>query len=159
MKVQDVMTSPARSCAPDATLVNAVQTLWDHDCGALPVLDSDGRPVGMITDRDICMALARKNRFPGDIRVREVMSPHPFVCRPSDEVEEALQTMALRRVRRLPVVDVSGCLVGIISVSDVAAGASEGRAAARGSAEIHRTVVEALLAICQPAKGSSKKSA
>jgi CBS domain-containing protein len=159
MKIQDVMTSPARSCTPDATLVNAAQTLWDHDCGALPVLDSEGRPVGMITDRDICMALARKNRFPADIRVREVMSPYPFVCRPSDEIEEALRTMARRRVRRLPVVDVSGCLVGIISVSDVAAGASEGRAGARDAGEVHRLVVEALLAICEPAKGSSKKSA
>jgi len=159
MKVQDVMTSPARSCTPDATLVHAAQTLWDHECGALPVLDSEGRPVGMITDRDICMALARKNRFPGDIRVREVMSPHPFVCRPSDEIEEALQTMARRRLRRLPVVDVRDRLVGIISVSDVAAGASQGRATAPGAPQIHRTVVETLLAICEPAKGSSKKSA
>ncbi len=159
MKVQDVMTSPARSCTPDATLVAAAQTLWDHDCGTLPVLDAEGRPAGMITDRDICMALARKNRFPGDIRVREVMSPHPFVCKPSDEIEEALLTMARRRVRRLPVVDGGGRLVGVVSVNDVAAGAAEGRVTARGADEIHRVVVEALLAICEPGKGPNKKSA
>jgi CBS domain-containing protein len=159
MKVQDVMTSPARSCTPDATLVTAAQTLWDNDCGTLPVLDSEGRPVGMITDRDICMALARKNRFPGDIRVREVMSPHPFLCKPSDDIENALTTMARRRVRRLPVIDARGALVGIVSVNDVAAGAAAGRAAGRGADEIHRQVVEALLAICEPGKGSSKKSA
>ncbi len=159
MRVQDVMTTPARSCTPDATLAQAAQTMWDHDCGALPVLDSDGRPAGVLTDRDICMAVARKNRFPGDMRVREVMSPHPFVCKPSDEIESALMTMARRQVRRLPVVDGRGCLVGIVSVNDVAAGATEGRLSARGADDIHRMVVEALLAIREPSRDPNKQSA
>jgi CBS domain-containing protein len=77
VKVQDAMTSPAHSCTPGETLVGAARAMWDYSCGALPVLDSEGRPAGMITDRDICMALARKSRFPGDIRVREVMSLRP----------------------------------------------------------------------------------
>lgn len=148
MKVQDVMTSPAHSCTPGETVVGAARAMSDYSCGALPVLDSDGRPAGMITDRDICIALARKNRFPGDIRVREVMSPHPFVCMPSDAVETALETMAKRRVRRLPVVDTEGRLVGIVSVNDMAAGAVGQALAPRAARDVHRMVIEALLAIC-----------
>src|SRR5512132_3365552 len=81
VKVQDVMTSPAHSCKPGETLVGAARAMWDYSCGALPVLDSEGKLAGMITDRDICMALARKNRFPGDICVREIRGPHAFMCK------------------------------------------------------------------------------
>ena len=147
MKIQDVMTSPARSCRPSDTLVEAARSMWDNDCGALPVLDGDGRPAGMITDRDICMALARTNRFPGDIRVREVMSAHPFMCKRGDEIGAALVTMAKQQVRRLPVVDENGCLIGILSINDIVAGAE--RAGARRADEVHRLVIRALLAICE----------
>jgi CBS domain-containing protein len=147
MKVQDVMTSPARSCRPVDTLVEAARTMWDNDCGALPVLDNEGRPAGMITDRDICMAVARTNRFPGDIRVREVMSAHPFLCKGGDETGEALVTMAKQQIRRLPVVDENGCLTGIVSISDIAAGAEQ--AGARRADEVHSLVIRALLAIIE----------
>jgi CBS domain-containing protein len=145
MKIQDVMTSPARSCRPVDTLVEVARTMWDNDCGALPVLDDAGRPAGMITDRDICMSLARTNRFPGDIRVREAMSAHPFPCKRDDEIGAALDTMAKQQVRRLPVVDEKGRLVGIVSVNDIAAGAT--RAGARRADEVHRLVIQTLLAI------------
>jgi CBS domain-containing protein len=150
VKVQDVMTSPAHSCKPGETLVGAARKMWDYSCGTLPVLDSEGRPAGMITDRDVCMALARKNRFPGDIRVREVMSPHPFVCKPSDEAETALATMAKRQVRRLPVVDTQGRLVGIVSVNDVLARAGSRHGDPLGADEVHRLVVETFLELCAP---------
>ena len=84
MKVQDVMISPARSCTPDAALVDAARTMRDNHCGALPVLDEKGCPVGILTDRDICMAVAAKNRFPARISVREIMAFYPFVCQPQD---------------------------------------------------------------------------
>ncbi len=150
VKVQDVMTSPAHSCKPGETLVGAARAMWDYSCGALPVLDSEGMPAGMLTDRDVCMALARKNRFPGDIRVREVMSPHPFVCHPADEAESALATMAKRQVRRLPVVDTQGRLVGIVSVNDVLARAGSSHENPHGADEVHRLVVETLLELCAP---------
>ncbi len=157
MKVQDVMTSPARSCTPDTTLVEAARTMWDHEKGSLPVLDSAGRPAGMITDRDICMALARKNRFPGDIRVREVMSPHPFVCQPSDLIESALATMAKQQVRRLPVVDGQGRLVGIVSVNDVLARGGSSPGDVCRADEVHRRVVETLLELCAPPASGLKR--
>jgi CBS domain-containing protein len=150
MKVQEVMTAPARSCRPSTTIVEAARTMWDNDCGSLPVLDEDGAPAGIITDRDICMALARKNRFPGNVAVREVMSAHPFVCQPDDEVGEALATMAARQVRRLPVVNGGGRLVGIVSLSDIAAASGSGARAGRGADNVHRKVAETLLKICAP---------
>ena len=124
--------------------------MWDNDCGALPVLDEKGAPVGIVTDRDICMASARRNRFPGDIAVREAMSPHPFVCKPEDDILAALSTMAARQVRRLPVVNREGSLVGIISISDVAAAARSGRRSAAGADATHRMAAETLEKICAP---------
>ena len=151
MKVQDAMTAPARSCEPGTNLVDAARTMWDHKCGALPVLEEGGAPVGVVTDRDIAMALARKNRFPADIRVQEIMSPNPVVCRPDDDIQMALETMATRQIQRLPVVNEQGRLVGILSISDVVAAATVGRATARGADAIHRMVAEALLEILRPA--------
>lgn len=150
MKVQDVMISPARSCTPDAAIVDAARTMWDNHCGALPVLDEKGEPVGIITDRDICMALARKNRFPARISVREVMTPYPFICQPQDAVEEALTLMAENRVRRLPVVNAEGHLVGIVSISDVAAALPSGHREVRGAHAVHQMVARTLQKISAP---------
>jgi CBS domain-containing protein len=158
MKVQDVMTSPAWSCAPDAAIVDAARTMWDNHCGALPVLDEKGEPIGIVTDRDICMALVRKNRFPARIAVREVMTPYPFICQPQDSVAEALAIMAENRVQRLPVVNAEGRLVGIVSVSDVAAALPTGRQEARGADAVHRMVARTLLQISAP-KGANRAAA
>jgi CBS domain-containing protein len=119
MKVQDLMTSPARSCTPDTSLATAARLMGDYGCGALPVLDDAGRPVGILTDRDVCMAVARMNRFPSAIAVREAMTSNPSTCAPGSEIGDVLNLMATRRVRRLPVVDGEGRLVGILSQSDV----------------------------------------
>lgn len=121
MKVQDVMTSPAYSCSPDASLASAARTMCDYGCGALPVLDNGGRPTGILTDRDICRSVALANRFTAAIRVREVMTPTPATCTPGLDVADALELMAIRRIRRLPVVDTQGRLIGIVSLSDIVA--------------------------------------
>jgi CBS domain-containing protein len=127
MKVQEVMTSPAHSCTAEASLAAAAILMRDYKCGALPVLDDQGRPVGILTDRDVCMAVARKNRFPAAISVHEVMTPHPLTCSPDTDLTEAIEAMAEHHVRRLPVVDAEGRLVGIVSLSDVAAVAARKR--------------------------------
>jgi CBS domain-containing protein len=158
MKVQDVMISPARSCTPDAAIVDAARTMWDNHCGALPVLDEKGGPVGIVTDRDICMALARKNRFPARIFVREVMTPYPFICQPQDAIEEALAIMAEYRVRRLPVVNTEGCLIGIVSISDVAAALPSGHQEVRGADAVHRMIARTLMTISAP-KGADQHAA
>jgi CBS domain-containing protein len=127
MRVQDVMTSPAHSCTPDASLAAAALAMKDYGCGALPVLDNAGRPVGILTDRDVCLAVARKNRFPAAIKVREVMTFNPFTCGPGTDLGYAVNVMAEGHFRRLPVVDGNGRLVGILSTSDVLASVQEGR--------------------------------
>jgi CBS domain-containing protein len=158
MKIQDVMISAARSTTPDAPIVDAARTMWDNHCGALPVLDEKGEPVGIVTDRDICMALVRKNRFPARVSVREVMTPYPFICQPRDDVEYALAIMAENHVRRLPVVNAEGRLVGIVSISDVAAALPSGRQEARGADAVHRMVARTLLKISSP-KGAERLAA
>jgi CBS domain-containing protein len=129
MKVQEVMSSPAHSCTADTSLAAAAILMRDYKCGALPVLDEQGRPIGILTDRDICMAVARKNRFPAAISVHEVMTPRPLICFPQTGVAEVVDLMAEHHVRRLPVVDLEGRLVGIVSLSDVAAVATRKRGA------------------------------
>lgn len=127
MKVQDVMTSPAYSCSPEASLAAAARTMCDYGCGALPVLDNAGRPAGILTGRDVCRAVAVGNRFAPAIKVREVMSFHPSTCAPGTPLEEALEIMAAKKVRRLPVVDGQGQLVGIVSLSDCVAAVQDAR--------------------------------
>jgi len=93
--------------------------MWDSDCGALPVLNVEGKVLGMITDRDICMAAATKNRPPSQITVWETITPRAFTCRPTEDVHVALDLMKRKQVRRLPVVDEDGILQGMVSVNDI----------------------------------------
>lgn len=150
MKVQDCMTSPAHSCTAQENLTGAAEIMWNYQIGALPVLDSRGEPIGMITDRDICMAVARKDRFPRDISVLETMSPNPFTVRPGDSIETALETMAARQIRRLPVVDDEGRLVGVVSINDIAAAIDSSEREWRGRPDMLSHIVDALRRITTP---------
>ncbi len=127
MKVQDIMTSDAQCCGPDTNLATAAKMMWDSDCGALPVLNVEGRVLGVITDRDICMAAATKNKPPSEITVWETTSGKVHTCRPTDNVHTALDIMKRERVRRLPVVDEEGVLQGIIAMNDFLIAAQEAK--------------------------------
>lgn len=118
MKVQDIMTSDVQCCGPDTNLAAAAQMMWDSDCGALPVLNVQGQVMGMITDRDICMAAATKNKPASEITVWETVSGKAYTCQMSDDVHTALDIMKRERVRRLPVVDEEGMLQGIVAMND-----------------------------------------
>ena len=128
MKVQDLMTPAPEACRPDDNLGEAVALMWTADCGVLPVTDHSGHVAGILTDRDICVALATRNQRAADVRVGSVMRTNVQTCLPSEEVLTALARMGDRRVRRLPVVDTLGRLVGILSLNDavLAAGGSDG---------------------------------
>jgi CBS domain-containing protein len=93
--------------------------MWDGDCGVVPVVNEERKVVGMLTDRDICIAAATRTAAPAEIRVRDVMSKDTAVCVAEDDVLTVLKTMKDRRVRRLPVVDAQGRLAGIISLNDM----------------------------------------
>jgi CBS domain-containing protein len=118
MKVQDVMTAAPDACRPDDNLSEAVSLLWNADCGVLPVTDHSGHVAGIVTDRDICIALGTRNQRAAEVRVESVMRTNVHTCQPTEDVLTALARMGERRVRRLPVVDTGGRLVGILSLND-----------------------------------------
>jgi CBS domain-containing protein len=119
MKVQELMTGDPLSCAASTNLAEAVKLMWDGDCGVIPVTDETRRVVGMITDRDICIALATRNLLATQVNAGEVASATVYRCRPEDDVLTVLQVMKDHRVRRLPVVDTEERLVGVLSINDV----------------------------------------
>lgn len=118
MKVSDVMTREVKSCPADADLNRAAQIMWEADCGVVPVVDVENRVVGVITDRDTCMAAYTKGLPLCSIRVAEAMANEVFTCSSQDGIEKALTMMQQNRVRRLPVVDGAMKLVAIFSMND-----------------------------------------
>ena len=141
MKVKDLMTAEPRTCAPGTNLAAAAALMLDGDCGILPVVDG-GKLVGVVTDRDLYIALATRNRLASDVTVGEVLQAPVYTCEPEDDVRAALATMKQHRVRRLPVEGFGGTVSGIISMNDIllAAGA---RKPVRDA-----EVVDAFQAIC-----------
>ena len=119
MKVSDIMTKAPACCAPATNLGSAVEILWNGNCGILPVVDTHGRVVSVITDRDICIALGTGNRLPGEVTVGDVASWRAICCGADEDIRSAVATMAEAKVRRLPVVDADGKIEGLLSIDDV----------------------------------------
>lgn len=119
MKVQELFTGRPVTCGPDSDLATAAWAMWNHDCGIVPVVDAEGRLMGVVSDRDVTMAAVTKNRAPSEIHVREIMTGQVQTCHPNDDVLSALKTLAAYRIRRLPVVDGDGKLLGMLSLSDL----------------------------------------
>lgn len=150
MKVRDLMRSIPRHTTMGESLASAGRTMAQAGVGVLPVTDADHRVVGVITDRDICCAVARANRRPGELRVEEVASAPPWVCEAGDELSLALSTMRAHAVRRLPVVDALDRLEGLLSLDEVVL-ASHLLASDRVEAPVHAEVIETMQAILRPA--------
>ena len=124
MRIRDIMTRPAVVCGRHETLNGAARMMWEHDCGVVPVVDDEGRVVGILTDRDICMAAYTQGKSLAGIPVAEAMSRDVVSCRPGDFLESTIRVMADRQVRRLPVLDGDGRPVGMVSFSDLVRHAS-----------------------------------
>jgi CBS-domain-containing membrane protein len=120
MQVEEIMTKDVCSCTPGMNAATAAEIMWSRNCGSLPVVEDGGRVVGIVTDRDLFLALGTSNRKPAELSLGEIMSKEVALCNPSNDVRNALQTMAQRQLRRLPVVDEAGNLKGILSLADVA---------------------------------------
>jgi CBS domain-containing protein len=116
------MSNEIQYCSPDDTLDAAARLMWDNDCGCVPVCTSDGSPriVGMITDRDICMSALFNGRALSAIRVSEAMSREVHACRPADSPVAVERLMRERQIRRVPVADEAGALLGLVSLADLA---------------------------------------
>ena len=144
MNIDQVMKKNVQACGPNDSAKRAAQLMWDQDIGCLPVVDADQRPIAMITDRDLLMALHLTGRGLEAVRVSEAMSKKVFVARQGDSVQAAAHVMRDKQIRRLPVVDTAGKLVGIATLNDLALAGGSSR-------EVRPEEVTATLAsICQP---------
>jgi CBS domain-containing protein len=148
MKIEQLMTRPVRSCQPRDTLTRAAQIMWEADVGCVPVVDADDRVVGMITDRDIAMAAYTQGRVLDGISVESAMAKRVYTCSPGDDVSGAEQRMQKYQVRRLPVVDSSGKLLGIVSVNDIAIQAAQQKGVRKPEVKLD-SVALTLAQICQ----------
>lgn len=118
MKVKEVMTSGPVVCAPDTSLAVAAKLMLDGDFGILPVVQ-DGKLCGVVTDRDLFIALGTRNTPAAALAVGAVAGANVWTCGPEDDVHVVLALMKERRIRRVPVVGFGGILVGIVSMNDI----------------------------------------
>ncbi len=128
MKCVDIMTINPGVCIPEDSVTVAAQIMWDHDCGAVPVVkDTENKElVGIVTDRDIAMYLARHACIhPQQASVSDCMTSSVFTCYMDEPIEKAIQIMSEKQVRRVPIIDQNASCVGIISQADILAHASE----------------------------------
>ncbi len=152
MNVEQLMTRNVEACHPGDTLNAAARVMWERDCGCVPVVvDEDGgaRVVGMLTDRDVCMAAYTQGRRLGAMDVASAMSRAVRSCQPSDSLRTAMDMLRANQLHRLPVVDADDHLIGLLSLADVAREAD--REHGRTSAEVKDDdVARTIEAISQP---------
>jgi CBS domain-containing protein len=147
MKLTELMEKEVTTCTPQTNLEAAGQLMWDRDCGAIPVLDFAGHPIGIITDRDIAMSAVLNHKPLWDITAGEVTAGRElYTCHMGDDVQKALSAMHAYRIRRVPVVDDDGRLQGMLSIDDVIAssGKTRGKAPAPVSLEEAMTTLKAV---------------
>ncbi len=151
MRVSQLMSKQVQTCHASDSLDLAAQRLWSNDCGCLPVVEQDGngQVIGIITDRDICMSALFQGKPLSSLNVSEAMARNVRTCRQTDTTGSAETVMREARIRRLPVVNDDGTLVGILSLADLA------RSAAREQCSQRKQVTGdeigiTLAAICAP---------
>ncbi len=148
MKVLELMRRVPRYCLSGDSVASAGRTMAEAGVGVLPVIDASRRVTGVITDRDVCCALARSER-PEELEVRDVASSPAWTCRPEDELPQALAIMRGHAVRRLPVVDEDGTMAGLLSLDEIVLAATllEGE---KLGGPLHTEVVQTLQSILRP---------
>jgi CBS domain-containing protein len=156
MLVRDAMNADVEPCGPTDNLATVAGIMWRNDCGVVPVLGDGRRVIGLITDRDICMAAATRDRLAREITVADVCAWQVHACAPQDDVRSALKTMEEHQVRRLPVIDRESGLVGMLSLHDIVRRATATRG--RGGAGIsHEDVMGALKALAEDPVGAATR--
>jgi CBS domain-containing protein len=145
--VTALMTADPTVCGPDSTLAEAARKMWQHDVGCLPVVDAEGKVTAMVTDRDACMAAYLAGTSLDRIPVRTAMSSALYSCGPDTSPRQAEELMSSRQIRRLPVADAAGRLLGVVTLGDLARAAArnddghDGKGAGPGSEDV--TVTQA----------------
>ncbi len=144
MKVFELMTIEVGACGLDDDLTRAAQIMWDKDCGIVPVVDAEKRVIGVITDRDVCIAAATRNRRPSEIKAREMNFRAPVVCTMEDDLKDVLRKMRKYKVKRLCVTNQLNELLGIISLNDILLKAGEKKS-------VRKLIFSTLRALAKPA--------
>src|SRR6185436_1767893 len=146
MKVEDVMTRRVVAARADTELSHVARLMWDNDCGSVPVVDAEDKVVGILTDRDLCMSANFSGRALRELRASSCMASDVVTCRPGDAPEAVAKLMGQRKVRRVPVTDDDGRLVGLVSVGDLVRAVPV--APARERKTLQNALVAALASIC-----------
>jgi CBS domain-containing protein len=150
VKVKDLMVGEVKRCETYNTLNTAAQTMWDNDIGCIPVVDSDARVLGILTDRDICMAAYIQGVSLTESLVTSAMSKEVFSCAPEDDIATAEKLMREKQVRRLPVIDRQERLVGIVSLNDIAREASREAEMKKAREVSDAEITRVMAAVCAP---------
>jgi CBS domain-containing protein len=133
MNVQAIMTSSPYFATRRATIADIAKIMADHEIGVVPIVDAANRVLGILTDRDLCKAIATMNRPASEIPAFRLASKPVVTCGPEEELESALKTMRNHHIRRLPVVDEDGKLQGILSIDDVVLRSEDAREKSQSS--------------------------
>lgn len=158
MKVKELMTPNAKAIWLTESLTDAARLMWENDCGVLPVIKDGRKVIGVITDRDICMAIAMRDTRPSSVSLEEVMTGLVYSVKPEDDILEALQTMQEHKIRRLVVLSPEGELEGMLSMNDIALHAKKSEDATEGTVNFE-DVIKTYQAICQHAVTPAARAA
>jgi CBS domain-containing protein len=148
MNVSETMTRGVRTCSPNDSLNDVARLMWENDCGCVPVVDADGKAIGMITDRDICMAAYTQGQPLGNMLASSAASHGVTTVRENESLDAAEAMMQKHQLRRIPIVDANGKPVGIVSMSDLARHSQRGEHHHDGLSP--ESIVRTLKAVCQP---------
>jgi CBS domain-containing protein len=151
IRVHELMTRRVATVHPATPVEGAVRLMAECDCGALPVTGDNGILVGMVSDRDIVMRIIGRGREARTAIVADCMTERVFACYANESVGECMRQMARHQVRRMPIVDDRGRLVGIVSQGDLAR-----HAAQRPAREERRALTEVVGAVSQPLNRSQR---
>ena len=152
MLVNEVMTKVVKTCAPASSAGEAAEAMRIAGCGCLPVVDAHGRLTGIVTDRDVCLLVARR-RDPWDVPVSDIMASDVIACRTGDHIDVALVAMKENGIRRVPVVDAHDHVRGLVSIDDMIrhTGAGKGMLPAEAVLDVLRHICERELPVPVPA--------
>ena len=129
MKAREIMTASPVFCSAETPVTEVARLMCSNDCGAIPVVDQAGMPLGVVTDRDIVCRIVAQNKNALDSTARDCMSEEPVTVKPETGVEECCDILERRQIRRLLVVDEAGRCCGIIAQADIARHAPAGQTA------------------------------
>jgi CBS domain-containing protein len=157
--VARIMSRSPATCRPWDSLATAVSIMWDRDIGFLAVVDDAGKAIGVVTDRDACVAACTRGLRMDDIRVETVMSGPVCSCRPEDRVETVARLMGDKRVRRILVATEDGTLVGVVTLNDIARAILEETEPSARTGGLYQTVAALVRITASQPSGKSAPTA